>query len=48
MAGTAARYKALMDATLFAPESLTCRNSGLKAILCERRAQWMGLSTRLT
>jgi hypothetical protein len=48
MAGTAARYKASMDTTFFALESLTCRNSGLKAILCETRAQWMGLSTRLT
>jgi hypothetical protein len=48
MAGTAARYEALIDALWAAPEPLTCRNSGLKAILCERWAQWMGLTTRAT
>jgi hypothetical protein len=48
MAGMAARYKALTEIAFCSLESLTCRNSGLKAILCERKAQWMGLSTRLT
>jgi hypothetical protein len=36
MAGTTARYKTSIDAPLVHVQSLTCRNSGLKAIFSER------------
>jgi hypothetical protein len=44
----AARYNTSIDALLCRTNLLTCRNSGLKAILCKRKAQWMRLSTRPT
>jgi hypothetical protein len=48
MAGTAARYKTSIGASAMHSMLLTCRNSGLKAMVGERRAQWMGVSTRST
>jgi hypothetical protein len=48
MAGTAARYNTSIVASAMHNLLLTCRNSGLKAIVGERKAQWMRLSTRST
>jgi hypothetical protein len=48
MAGTMARYNTSIDHLASTKERLTCRNSGLKAIMCERKAQWMRLSTQST
>jgi hypothetical protein len=48
MAAGTARYNSSVHVLFSILKLLTCRNSGLKAIVCERKAQWMRLSTQST
>jgi hypothetical protein len=48
MAGATARYNTSIGNLCSVLRILTCRNSGLKAMLSKKKAQWMRLATQAT